>query len=101
RALQRERLSLEPADEVLGAFTPHADPEEPMEAVGGLGPIVCALDELPAVRVDGVVLANELLDNLPVHLVERTHDGWSEVRVGVQEGALVEVVVPAPAALAH
>src|SRR5262245_42005499 len=25
RALQRERLALEPADEVLGAFSPHAD----------------------------------------------------------------------------
>ncbi|MCU1453639.1 MAG: hypothetical protein JWN46_1785 [Acidimicrobiales bacterium] len=29
-----------------------------------------------------VVLANELLDNLPFALVERTSDGWAEVRVG-------------------
>lgn len=30
-----------------------------------------------------VVLANELLDNLPFGLVERTAEGWSEVLVGV------------------
>jgi SAM-dependent MidA family methyltransferase len=45
-----------------------------------------------------VVLANELLDNLPFGLVERTARGWSEVRVGRgPEGggpALVEVLVP-------
>ena len=35
------------------------------------GPIVTALDELPAVPLDGVVLANELLDNLPFRIVER------------------------------
>ena len=37
----------------------------------------------PAVGVRGVVLANELLDNLPFRVVERTSDGWLEVRVGV------------------
>ena len=31
--------------------------------------------------LDGVVLANELLDNLPFRIVERTADGWAEVRV--------------------
>ena len=37
--------------------------------VTGLGPIVSALDELPARPVDGVVLANELLDNLAFEIV--------------------------------
>ena len=37
-----------------------------------------------------VVLANELLDNLPVAIVERTADGWAEVVVDVVGGALVE-----------
>lgn len=41
-----------------------------------------------------VVLANELLDNLPVQVVERTADGWQEVRVGVEGGRLVEVLAP-------
>ncbi|WP_426574297.1 SAM-dependent methyltransferase [Aquihabitans sp. McL0605] len=42
--------------------------------------------DLPAPgELDGpvVVLANELLDNLPVALVERTDDGWQEVVVGL------------------
>jgi SAM-dependent MidA family methyltransferase len=38
-----------------------------------------------------VVLANELLDNLPVALVERREDGWAEVLVGADDGHLVEV----------
>lgn len=41
-----------------------------------------------------VVLANELLDNLPVALVERTPDGWAEVQVGAVDGRLAEVLVP-------
>ncbi|MGH9180000.1 MAG: SAM-dependent methyltransferase, partial [Acidimicrobiales bacterium] len=40
-------------------------------------------------------LANELLDNLPFHLLERTGEGWLEVRVGAGPDRLVEVPVPA------
>ena len=40
----------------------------------------------------GVILANELLDNLPFTLLERTVDGWAEVRV---DEDLSEVLVPA------
>ncbi|MCB0976221.1 MAG: SAM-dependent methyltransferase [Acidimicrobiales bacterium] len=40
-----------------------------------------------------VVLANELLDNLPFGLVEFTETGWCEVRVGWADG-LVEVLEP-------
>ena len=39
-----------------------------------------------------VVLANELLDNLPFGLLERTADGWAEVRIGVEGDELVEVL---------
>src|SRR4051812_7122063 len=55
REEQRERLALEPPDEALGAFllvegeTPEPEP--------GQGPIVTALDALPAVAVTGVVIA--------------------------------------------
>lgn len=38
--------------------------------------------EFPTGRLVGVVIANELLDNLVVRLVERTADGWAEVWVG-------------------
>ena len=50
------------------------------------------LDDLPGC-VSGVIVANELLDNLPVSLVVRAGDGWEERRVGVtkqQELVLVE-----------
>ena len=48
-----------------------------------------ALEELPALTVDGVVIANELLDNLPFDVVERTADGWLEIRVGVTDTGAV------------
>jgi len=47
---------------------------------------------LPAERFVGVILANELLDNLPFGLLERREDGWAEVRV---TGDLTETLVPA------
>jgi SAM-dependent MidA family methyltransferase len=49
---------------------------------------------LPPGPLDGVVLANELLDNLPFALLERGTDGWLEVQVGPGPA---EVLVPAPA----
>lgn len=61
------------------------------------GPLVMSLDALPAGPVTGVVLANELLDNLPFDLVERSETGWCEVRVGADDNGLVEVLVPIPA----
>jgi SAM-dependent MidA family methyltransferase len=67
-----------------------------VEAAGGA---VTSTGELPAAG-DGpvVVLANELLDNVPFDLLERTAEGWAEVRVGVGpegDGApLIEVLVP-------
>jgi SAM-dependent MidA family methyltransferase len=102
RARQRELLTLEPADEALGPFMSGVDPADALEPVTGVGPIVAQLDELPALPIRGVLLANELLDNLPVRIVERSDDGWNEVRVGVDadESGFVEVVVAAPAALA-
>ena len=41
-----------------------------------------------------IVLANELLDNLPVALVERATGTWHEVAVAVVDGALAEVARP-------
>lgn len=47
-----------------------------------LGDRAEVLAELPARPIAGVILANELLDNLVVRLIERTPDGWVEVWVG-------------------
>ncbi|MBM3671579.1 MAG: hypothetical protein FJW86_05280 [Actinobacteria bacterium] len=93
---QRERLTLEPADEALGPFVHGADADDAPQSVPGTGPIVSSLDTVPAISFDGVVIANELLDNLPVHIVERAADGWCEVRVALDDATFVETLVPAP-----
>lgn len=46
---------------------------------------------MPAGPFAGVILANELLDNLPFGLLERTAKGWAEVQV---DADLEEVLVP-------
>ncbi len=94
RERQRELLVVEPFEHALGPSSPDLDGVP--ESVGGSGPIVSALEELPALSVDGVVIANELLDNLPFDVAERTADGWLEIRVGVTDaGTFHEVPVRA------
>ncbi len=58
------------------------------------GRVVASFDELPK-QVDAVVLANEVLDNLPAALVRRTAEGWDEIAVDVRDGDLTLVDVPA------
>ena len=53
-----------------------------------------SLEELPE-RFDGVVLANELLDNLPVALAIRSGDGWIERWVGATDDRFGFVTAPA------
>lgn len=60
---------------------------------------VGATAALPTAPFTGVVLANELLDNLAFRLLERGAEGWLEVRVVERRGALAEVLTPAPPAL--
>jgi SAM-dependent MidA family methyltransferase len=50
-------------------------------------------DDLPD-RITGVVLANELLDAMPVHVVVQRAGGLREVRVGERDGLLHEVEGP-------
>ncbi len=100
REEQAERLPLEPVADALGPATSHDLDEAPVP-VGGTGPTVSALDEMPARMFDGVVFANELLDNLAFDVVERTPSGWAEVRIGLDnESQLVEMLVPAAPDLA-
>lgn len=130
RARQSAALALEPPAGMFGP--PAADDEDDDrrpaagEAAGAGpgrgGPVATSLADLPAQPVTGVVLANELLDNLPFRLLERRAPdqggpeagapgaagpgaagpgaGWLEVRVGEEGGRLVEVLVPAPENLA-
>jgi SAM-dependent MidA family methyltransferase len=98
RSRQADRLPLEPPSAVSGPMTFSDPDQEDRVPVGGSGPVVTSLADLPAQRLTGVVLANELLDNLPVDLLERRGGAWLEIRVGVGEGqsGLTEVLVPAP-----
>lgn len=68
----------------------------PHHAVGGEhGPhILTSIDELPG-HLTGVILANELIDNLPVAIAVRAEDGWRERWVGVDGDDLALVDAPA------
>lgn len=100
RARQAERIALESPAAVLGA---EGDDEGGGPRPGpGAGPLATSLAGLPAGPLTGVVVANELVDNLPFLLLERGPRGWYEVRVGAGAGGagLAEVLVPAAPALA-
>jgi SAM-dependent MidA family methyltransferase len=84
RRLHAEHLRLE--DPAL-AFAP-VDPDTEAPVAGSpTGPICVSLPELPRVAGPAVVLANELLDNLPFGLAERREGAWCEVRVDVAAAA--------------
>ena len=95
RDRQRERL---PVGAASLAFPPSgAEDVDGPSTEGGLGPRIVSLGEMPTLPVTGVVLANELLDNLVVRVLERGDEGWLEVRVGLtgDDLPLVELMVPA------
>ncbi|HVW32562.1 MAG TPA: SAM-dependent methyltransferase, partial [Acidimicrobiia bacterium] len=111
RAVQADSLPLEPAELALGPAVPPEPDEEPV-ALPGTGPGMTGLAELPAGPVTGVVFANELADNLPFRIVERTAAGWAEVRVAERRAgdpadggpgapAFAEIVLPADEGLAE
>ena len=97
RAEQRDRMAVEPWEDALGPYFASSDGDDDPEPVAGVGPILTALDDLPALGFEGVILANELLDNLPFDVIERTAAGWLEIRVGLDGERFVEVPVPADA----
>ncbi len=94
RDQQRTRL---PVGDATLAFPPGAEDVDGPSTEGGFGPRVVALGEMPTLPVTGVVLANELLDNLVFRLLERSDQGWLEVRVGLTGDDLpfTELTVPA------
>lgn len=62
-------------------------------------PQVRWIDGFPA-QFSGVVLANEVLDAMPVELVQRRDDGWQRQMVTVRDGAFAMVDAAPDAALA-
>jgi SAM-dependent MidA family methyltransferase len=106
RAAQQERLALEEPAMALGPANPVLDADEDEAvAIPGIGPLVTSLAELPSLALTGVILANELLDNLAVDLLEWRQGGWHEVRIFAKPGhgeALAELLIPAaPDQAAH
>jgi SAM-dependent MidA family methyltransferase len=99
RAQQAALLPLELPAFVLGPAL--ATEEDGPILAPGSGPIAASLAELPAAPITGVVVANELLDNMPFLLLERGRADWGEVRVDRQGDAFTEVVVRAPPDLAQ
>jgi SAM-dependent MidA family methyltransferase len=94
REEQRQALELEPAGEALGPFARQSPDDAPLP-LARTGPVFVALDDLPALELDGVVLANELLDNLPFGIAQFDGAIWQEVRVALGDDELVEVLIPA------
>jgi SAM-dependent MidA family methyltransferase len=84
-ALRRHQANTLRLEDPALAFAPvDPDTEAPVpEAVRG--PIRVSLAELPRVKGPAVVLANELVDNLPFGLAERGDGEWREVRVDLGE----------------
>ena len=91
RALHTEHLTLE---DPVAAFASRPDPDVERAVPPPPGPIVVSLAELPRLAEPCVVLANELLDNLPFGVAVRGPGGWSEVHVAAGEQDLVELLVP-------
>jgi SAM-dependent MidA family methyltransferase len=97
RARHADHLPLTDPVLALGPQMVAAADESESSPVGGQGPRFTSLANLPAGGVVGVVVANELLDNLPFRVAERRADGWREVRVGAgADRRLVERVEPSP-----
>lgn len=104
RERQAMVVALEPASTVLGPVAPSdEDGTDGARVLPGGGPRVASLSQLPAGPFTGVLLANELADNLTFSLLERGPVGWLEVRVGEDgdSGELVEVLTPASPADAN
>jgi SAM-dependent MidA family methyltransferase len=76
------------------------EPDDEHVVARPIGPIVVSLPELPRLPGPCIVVANELLDNLPFGLAERRPEGWAEVFVGVDGPALAEVLLPLDGAAA-
>jgi SAM-dependent MidA family methyltransferase len=56
----------------------------------------------PPQEISGVILANELLDALPTHVVTMTSNGLAEIFVGLDDNQLVErLAAPSTERLAH
>jgi hypothetical protein len=71
-----------------------ADGGARMPAAAGMGPLITSLEELPALRGDGAVMAVAWLSRLPSDRVEWRDGRWWEIRLASAGGGLAEMPVP-------
>lgn len=81
-----------PADAWVVEASPMA--RDALTAVVPPGHVVATLDEVPR-RFDGIVVANELIDNLPVALAVRRGSRWVEHSVGLEGSGFAFIETPA------
>jgi len=61
------------------------------EEIPHLYPMISWLDSLPEQGINGIILANEVIDAMPVHLFEMGPDGIQELQVAVNSEADFEL----------
>jgi SAM-dependent MidA family methyltransferase len=96
-SLRARQADLLPLEDPALAFAPDRAEDEDGDIRApevATGPIVVSLDSMPRLHGHSIVIANELLDNLPIDLLERRDGRWFEVRVGLDGDELVETLVP-------
>lgn len=90
-SLLRPLLAVEPVDAWAVEVSPAA--REALAATLGWGRVVDHLDRLTG-EIRGVILAHELIDNLPMAIAQLTDRGWRERWVGDDDGSLIFVDAP-------
>ena len=90
-SLLRALLSVHPVEAWAVEVAPPA--RAALAEVVGEERVVESIDELGE-ELRGVVLANELIDNLPMAIAQRADGGWRERWVGADAGDLVFVAAP-------
>jgi len=101
RSAAAERLPVEDPAQILGPRVASSADGGALTSPRDLGPLVTVTQEVPAGPFVGLVMANELLDNLPFDVYERGRSGWLEVRVGMDGDRFIEIVVAAGAEVSH
>jgi SAM-dependent MidA family methyltransferase len=81
-------LRVAPAPAVAVEVSPAA-----RAALGASLPAIDVVDRLPQ-SMRGVVIANELIDNLPMALAQKTRDGWRERWVGWEDNRFTFIDAP-------
>ncbi len=87
-SLIRPLLAVHPVETWAVEVSPSA--QSALAEVVGPDRVVASIDQVPG-QIRGVVLANELVDNLPMAIAQRVGGGWRERWVGV-DGAVLAFI---------